>query len=263
MTSNKQIAVVPATMTADHNNKQEPTMLKHESAFPKLVRQESFKRSRSFNQKSQDLSVEKLDEALEGLNLPAAQPEISEIAKPEMMVKEHLAVRGMKRSAEQRNINIRTPFDMEISGKIVNYLTLEYVGHVEPKPVFIAASGPPSISFLKYIQRIIKFTNQYTEEADGPDSIGVRCAAIALEYIDRADLKIDENSVHRCFLIAYLVGLKFIYDFYMSNSFWGQVGGLPMKEVNAMEIVFCEALGWNFSVTPEHHEKRLVALVSL
>lgn len=185
------------------------------------------------------------------------------------------APRGQKRSTAERlsvsttdfngsrKILYKTPIELqdEIASYVSSHLVVVFRGQVDPKPIFVGTK-PSSIPFAKYVQRLMVFTNKYADEKDGPGSIGVRCAALAVEFIERANLNLNDCSIHRCFLAAYLLGIKLIYDFYMSNAFWGEVGGLSVREVNAMEIVFCESLKWDFKVTPEAHEQRYQQLVN-
>jgi hypothetical protein len=166
--------------------------------------------------------------------------------------------RGHKKRAFPEKQLHKSPLEeqCEIAGRIVKYLTETYQGNDEPKAVFLGAKPSP-IPFLKYTQRLMMFTNKYAEEKDGPDSIGVRCATLAVEYIERSDLKLTALSFHRCFLSAFLLGIKLIYDYYFSNAFWGEVGGISMQELNAIEVVFCEALKWKFNIEAEEHEECL------
>jgi hypothetical protein len=172
--------------------------------------------------------------------------------------------RGLKRNHENGRQFLKSPLEeqCEVAGRIVTYLTNHFHGHLEPTKVFSGVK-PASIPFLNYTQRLMVFTNKYAEEKDGPRSIGVQCAVLAVEYLERADIKLTPESLHRCFLSAYLVGIKILYDFYFSNAFWGEVGGLTLKETNAMEIGFCEALKWSFSVEAELHEMRLSSFVDV
>jgi len=229
-----------------------------------IVRQESFKRSRSFTDVSPTITPMHLSTCTtpEGITncAPSSTATIIErptAPSPAIQEKMKMIVhdcqhqeqpeRGLKRNHENGGQFLKSPLEeqCEVAGRIVTYLTNQFHGHLEPTKVFSGVK-PASIPFLKYTQRLMVFTNKYAEEKDGPRSIGVQCAVLAVEYLERADIKLTPESLHRCFLSAYLVGIKILYDFYFSNAFWGEVGGLTLKETNAMEIGFCEALKWSF-----------------
>jgi len=148
----------------------------------------------------------------------------------------------------------------EAAYRISRYLTEVYGGSKEPHPLFVGELEPP-ISFLRYVERLIKLTNKWVEEADGPDSFGVRCALLAVEYLVRIDIKLCAKSIHRYFMAAYLIGIKLIYDYYISNSFWAEVSGCPREQLNLMEIHLCSSLSWDFSVNPDKHQMAMHTFV--
>jgi len=140
----------------------------------------------------------------------------------------------------------------EVAYRIACYLTEAYHGQQEPNPLFVGEKEPP-ISLLRYIDRLMKLTNKWVEERDGPDSFGVRCALLAVDYLERLDVKLGPKAVHRYFMTAYLIGIKLLYDYYISNTFWAEVSGCPRAQVNLMELHLCEKLKWDFSVPEERH----------
>jgi len=52
----------------------------------------------------------------------------------------------------------------------------------------------------------------------------------------------------RLFLTALVVGAKFLDDRYLSNGYYGRVGGVTLEEMNAMEAALLEKLGWRATV---------------
>jgi len=117
----------------------------------------------------------------------------------------------------------------------------------DAKSCFIGSAIPP-ITLLDYVERLVKYTNQWAEDTVGPNSTGVRCILIAAEYIRRSKVRLTVRSVHRYVMAAMLLAVKFTEDFAISNQFWGDVGGCKLEDVNRMEIAFCKDLEWNMCV---------------
>jgi hypothetical protein len=141
----------------------------------------------------------------------------------------------------------------EVSHHIAKYLAEEFRGKKDPDPLFVGNKEPP-ISFPSYVERLIKLTNKWAEENDGQDSFGVRCAVLAVEYLERVDVNLDSKAIHRYFTSAYLISIKLLFDFYMSNSYWAKVSGLPHEQVNRMEAHICNCLNWDFHIPEKHHD---------
>ena len=238
--------------------------------LPRLIRQESFKRSRPDDATPLSIPPTVCSPMSTADDSPSVALGIAAFSEIRVDTQKTMLQPGLarKRFDSERildettrpKISVLEETQIMVAERIDVYLTCVHRGFVQPKPVFAAAT-PPNVLFSKYVQRIISLTNQYAEENEAPDSLGIRCAALALELIKRANLRLDGLSIHRCFLTAHLLGIKLLHDFYMSNSFWSQVGGVSLKEVNAMEIVFCEALRWDLRVNPEEHELSLRRLI--
>lgn len=107
---------------------------------------------------------------------------------------------------------------------------------------------PPAMTIKDYLQRIHKYF-QCTDE----------CYVIALVYIDRVG-KIDpamtvcELNVHRLLVLCVMLAAKFHDDVYYSNSYYSKVGGLSLKEVNALEAKFLKMLDWRVNVDLEEYK---------
>jgi len=112
----------------------------------------------------------------------------------------------------------------------------------------------PAIPFAQYVDRLVHYANVWAREKPSANSQGVRCAVLAVEYMERAQVRISGKSIHRLFLIAFLIGIKLTDDFGMSNTFWGRAGGCSLEDVNRMEVEFCNLLKWDFGVAPEVYE---------
>ena len=101
----------------------------------------------------------------------------------------------------------------------------------------------PPISIVDYVQRISKYSKCSPE-----------CFIIALIYIERFQ-KQTRNALtyydaYRMILIAVMVAAKFRDDVYFSNGYYGNIGGIPRDEVNALEVLFLSTIGWDLWVEP-------------
>jgi hypothetical protein len=114
----------------------------------------------------------------------------------------------------------------------------------------------PSISLSEYVDRLIRYVDAWAGESPSITSVGIRCALMAVEYIDRLEVPISSRSIHRLMMCAVLVAVKFTEDFAISNRFWAKVGGIDLEEMNRMEFAFCKLLNWKFSISREDFESQ-------
>ena len=59
----------------------------------------------------------------------------------------------------------------------------------------------------------------------------------SLALLDRAqeynpDLVVHKKNIHRLLLVSNLVAVKYLDDMYYKNSFYANVGGVPLKALN-------------------------------
>jgi len=113
---------------------------------------------------------------------------------------------------------------------------------------FFHSVRPPTLKVQDYLARIRKYFLASDE-----------CYVMALVYIDRVG-KIDpamtvcELNVHRLLVISAMLAAKFHDDVYYSNNYYAKVGGLSLKEVNALEAKFLRMLDWKVFVAPEEYQ---------
>lgn len=106
----------------------------------------------------------------------------------------------------------------------------------------------PGISIDEYLKRIQKYFVCSDE-----------CFVIALVYIDRiskmkSSIPVCKLTVHRLLLISVMVAAKFHDDVYYSNKYYSKVGGISLKEVNALEAVFLKMMDWNVCVSGQEYK---------
>jgi hypothetical protein len=145
----------------------------------------------------------------------------------------------------------------EILRNVVSYLeSLMVEDSAEEKSCFVG-SAVPGISLHDYVERLVKYANQWADEKPSRHCAGVRCVLIGLDYLSRAKVRLTPRSVHRYMMTAVLVAIKFTEDFAISNQFWGDVGGCKLEDVNRMEIAFVTALNWSLQTSSESFETYL------
>jgi hypothetical protein len=88
---------------------------------------------------------------------------------------------------------------------------------------------------------------------------------VGLIYLKR--LKRREPSVcltscnfQRLFLVAVMLGAKFLDDSYYSNKHWAEVGGMSTAELNCLELEFLFRLGFSLSLTREEYDSYVALL---
>ncbi|KAK9700868.1 cyclin-like protein interacting with PHO85 [Basidiobolus ranarum] len=122
----------------------------------------------------------------------------------------------------------------------------------------------PNITIQAYLHRIFKFA-----PFDNEALLGV------LVYFDRItelsakrDSKFIINSlnIHRLLIASLAVSTKFSSDVFYPNSQYAKIGGLPLAELNQLELEFLFLCGFDLLVKPEvlqRYGDKLVALTQL
>jgi hypothetical protein len=116
---------------------------------------------------------------------------------------------------------------------------------------------PSRISFDDYVTRIAAYTGASDE-----------CFILALVYIDRfitqyPTFRLNHFSHHRTFLAALLVAIKFQDDVYISNTTLAKIGGIPLAELNALELTFVSGIDYNCHVDSAEYRRYLGGLIGI
>jgi hypothetical protein len=108
------------------------------------------------------------------------------------------------------------------------------------------SSYAPAVSVEAYLHRIRKY-------AKCSDS----CFIVALIYTDRVinshKFNLTSLNVHRMILTAVLLAAKFLDDTYYNNSFYAQLGGICLSEMNTLELEFLSLTRFELNVTENHY----------
>jgi len=62
-------------------------------------------------------------------------------------------------------------------------------------------------------------------------------------------------NVHRILITAVCVAAKFLDDSYYPNLFYSQLGGIPLKELNNLEVEFLFGLNFALHVSPHEYNR--------
>jgi len=112
------------------------------------------------------------------------------------------------------------------------------------------SSKVPLISIKDYLKRI----HHYFQCSD-------ECIVLAFVYLDRLNKKdpamVCELTKHRLLFLAMMLATKVHMDAWYADSYYAKVGGVPVKEVNALELEFLKMLDWRTFVCPEKYQQTL------
>jgi len=117
--------------------------------------------------------------------------------------------------------------------------------HIANASPFHAQHDLPTIALSEYIARIMRY------------SLCSRpCYILAFALICRAGahnraLALSSWNVHRLLVVAVMVSAKVQDDRHYNNRFYAKIGGIPLAELNALELAFLEAVKFNASVSHE------------
>ena len=82
---------------------------------------------------------------------------------------------------------------------------------------------------------------------------------LALVYIDRLiqrnSLLLTSLNVHRIIITAVMLAAKFFDDQYFNNAYYAKVGGVPLGEVNALELDFLFSINFSLHTPTDVFEK--------
>ncbi|KAI8048749.1 cyclin-domain-containing protein [Gilbertella persicaria] len=106
------------------------------------------------------------------------------------------------------------------------------------------ARSIPSIDVYSYLTRILKYCPCANE-----------CFLSLLVYFDRMSqnrkdaLRIDSLNIHRLIIAGIMIASKFFSDVFFTNTRYAKVGGLPVKELNQLELEFLRMNNYNINVS--------------
>jgi hypothetical protein len=113
----------------------------------------------------------------------------------------------------------------------------------------------PKIALDRYLGRLVRYLDAFTEGNGGVDSMGIMCLLGGVVLIDRmaerTNFCLDSMNTHRVFMIATLAAFKMLDDEPCSNGYYANVGGVELAELNMLEATFLKALEFDVNLTPQ------------
>ena len=103
----------------------------------------------------------------------------------------------------------------------------------------------PVLSIDKFLVRVVKYT-----EAENNTLIVAYLYIIKL--IKREKFILSLNNVYRLLLVAVVVAKKVLEDLFYNNSYYCEIGGITVQELNNIE--FSLFIRLNFDVNPKKEE---------
>jgi len=107
----------------------------------------------------------------------------------------------------------------------------------------------PGISVTDYLMRL----QEYFQCSDS-------CFVFALLYIDRVLTKhkkihVTLYNIHRLYLAALVISVKFYEDEYFPNEYYAEIGGITRPEINKLEAEFLKLLNYKLIISSEFYDK--------
>lgn len=110
------------------------------------------------------------------------------------------------------------------------------------------SSYPPSISLFEYISRIMQFSN-----------CSESCLILLMIYLDKLmsqkRLTLTELNIHRLVVTGLMVASKFHDDLFYNNAYYAKIGGVNLKEMNALELAFLNLMEYSLYVPLDLYSK--------
>lgn len=114
----------------------------------------------------------------------------------------------------------------------------------------------PEITVQAYFKRIARYCDCTAE------SLVLALVHINRLIHNRPPFKVTSLNIHRLLLISIMSSAKFFDDQYYNNAYYGKVGGVPTREVNALEIEFLALINFDLYIQEAEYQTFLAELCS-
>jgi hypothetical protein len=106
----------------------------------------------------------------------------------------------------------------------------------------------PTVSLSEYLDRIVKYS-----------ACSVESLILSLIYIDRvitqsSSFVVNFYSIHRVILTSVRLASKFHDDAHFNNTYYARIGGISIKEMNALEAELYSMLSYDLLVPKETYD---------
>lgn len=137
-----------------------------------------------------------------------------------------------------------TPLIPPICQLFVELINEDATEHSTYPTEFDKSTVEPTISLFDYAKRIVKYTKL-------PEEFLI----IPLLYFKRSNVKLTLKSIHRFLITAVCIASKSLTDQYFSNRFYAKVGGIPVRELNKLELELLVLMNWNTQIIQEEFDE--------
>ncbi len=118
---------------------------------------------------------------------------------------------------------------------------------------FVSATVP-KVSLIHYLTRLSHLTTS--------NSIFQVAYFYLATFIDCSSHMVDKNqiyvltsrNIHRLIAVAFMLACKYLDDYYFSNKVYAQYSGLPLSELNALELEFLFRINFQLFISPKQYE---------
>ena len=116
-----------------------------------------------------------------------------------------------------------------------------------PKIYLFDSQFLPDVTISDYLKRIVQYSNCSTEV--------IIQSLIHISRIsrDKSQISVNSISIHRLLLTAILCTAKFFDDVYFNNISFSKMGGIPLNELNSLEIEFLALINFEFLIDYDNY----------
>jgi hypothetical protein len=105
---------------------------------------------------------------------------------------------------------------------------------------------PPNIAVEVYVERLIIYS-----------LIETSSLISTFIYIDRflnmCDVKLCINNIHRIFLTAMVISIKYNQDIHFKNDIFSKIGGISLEQFNRLESIFLQTISFQLFISEEEY----------
>lgn len=112
----------------------------------------------------------------------------------------------------------------------------------------------PLISIEDYLKRIVKYSLI--------ESTSLTAAVIYINNLcEKKSYVLTNNNIYRLILTAIVISIKFNDDITYKNSYYCKIGGVSLREINALEYQLLSYLEFNLLIASDYFETYQQSLI--
>lgn len=123
--------------------------------------------------------------------------------------------------------------------------------------LFYGNGNASKINFFQYLDRLHYYLFYKPGRLQSEEFYAPECFLAAFIYMDKLCMSIGSTNIvnpftiHRLFFVATVLAIKFYCDNFYNNTYYAQVGGIPVEELNELEINFLKTIDFNLDIPRE------------